>query len=409
MKKVLCLILTLAMIISITACGSGEKSSNASGKTGSESQAVVSNGATEETSAKEIPLTMWSLYSDPNSSDGDAVAFFKSMEILKKKMPNVKIEHTGTENEAYKVKMKTSAAANDLPDIFYYWGAGMVKPLVDSKLIMPINDYISDYTKENLLNGTLNYFTFDNKLYSLPYNLAVVSLYCNKNLFNKYSLKLPESYDDLLKAVDVFNANNITPLSLGEKDLWPGIMMYGILGIRMAGADELNAALMGEGDYNTKGLLAAAEKLQELSKRNCFGNNYMSMTQDDAVALFTQGKSGMMFMGSWINSNIEAKDSKIAGATTAINFPKISGGSGDINEFHGGSGASFFINSETKYPADAVKVVESITENMSRESFIAGSGSPAWKADFSDVKDNMNPLSLEIADLTAKATKYVYS
>lgn len=50
---------------------------------------------------------------------------------------------------------------------------------------------------------------------------------------------------------------------LGEKDLWPGLMIYGIHAIRMAGAEDFNAALNGTASYDTPELIEAAAAFKQ--------------------------------------------------------------------------------------------------------------------------------------------------
>lgn len=127
----------------------------------------------------------------------------------------------------------------------------------------------------------------------------------NTELFEQNGVDIPETYDEFLTAVDAFSAAGITPIALGEKDLWPGLMIYGFHAIRMAGAENFNAALICEASYNTPELIEAARLVQDLAKRGGFGNSALGTSQDDAVAAIKQGKAAMMFMGSWLNGDCE--------------------------------------------------------------------------------------------------------
>ena len=78
--------------------------------------------STANAAAEKIKISMWSQFSDPNSKDGGFIGFYKALDATKAKFPNVEIEHTGIGGEAYKTKIKTASAANELPDIFFSWG-----------------------------------------------------------------------------------------------------------------------------------------------------------------------------------------------------------------------------------------------------------------------------------------------
>ena len=415
--KTIGVMMTAVMVLGCTACGtSGE---GASGTQNNETVAADSSteevsdneadgsAADTETSGEKVTITLWSQFSDPNSTDGNYVAFYNALESIKTDMPNVEVIHEGTESESYKVKLKTAMAGNELPDVFFNWGAGTMKPYVDAGLVLPLDEYMSDDVKSRILGGTLDNFVFDGKTYGYPYSVAVASLYVNTELFEQNNVKVPETYDELLEAVDAFNAAGITPISLGEKDLWPGLMIDGIHAIRMAGAEDFNAALNGTASFDTPELAAAAAKVQELAARGGFGSSAMGTSEDDAVAAFKQGRAAMMFMGSWLNGDCEAEDAAVKGKISVIKFPVIEGGKGSIDEFHGGSGETFLVSSNTEHPAESAAVAQYFCKKMSKDQYLAGSGMPAWEADMGDTSD-LNRLSQEIATLTADATGYVY-
>lgn len=406
------------MVFGCVGCGGkeqgaagGSQADAGSGDTGNgnEGNGNAADGNSEDSGAGEEPvtITLWSQFSDPNSTDGNYVAFYNALESIKEDMPNVTVVHEGTESESYKVKLKTAMAGNELPDVFFNWGAGTMKPYVDAGLVLPLDEYMTDDIRGRILGGTLDNFVFDGQTYGYPYSVAVASLYVNTELFEQNNVKIPETYDEFLAAVEAFKAAGITPISLGEKDLWPGLMIYGIHAIRMAGAVEFNKALNGTASYDTPELVEAAKLVQELAAKGGFGDSAMGTSEDDAVAAFKQGRAAMMFMGSWLNGDCEADDAAVKGKINVIKFPVIATGKGSADEFHGGSGETFLVSSSTEHPAEAAAVAQYICEKMSKDQYLAGSGMPAWEADMGDVS-NVNRLSQEIAGLTGDATGYVY-
>ncbi|KRF08127.1 hypothetical protein ASG89_17015 [Paenibacillus sp. Soil766] len=142
---------------------------------------------------------MWSQFSDPNSKDGGFIGFYKVLDATKAKFPNVEIEHTGIGGEAYKTKIKTASAANELPDIFFSWGGGFAQPFVAGGRILPLQDLAKDGTIDKLVAGTTDNFTFDSKLYGLPTNIATANLYINTELFQAAGAKVPATWEDLLR------------------------------------------------------------------------------------------------------------------------------------------------------------------------------------------------------------------
>ena len=156
--KAIGFMMSAVLVLGCTACGNSE--GNAAAGNGevqeadhpAEKEAVAAN--TDETSGdgeseEKVTITLWSQFSDPNSTDGNYVAFYNALEAIKTDMPNVEVIHEGTESESYKVKLKTAMAGNELPDVFFNWGAGTMKPYVDAELVLPLDEYM---TRLNCLN-----------------------------------------------------------------------------------------------------------------------------------------------------------------------------------------------------------------------------------------------------------------
>ena len=159
----------------------------------SAAMAMTGTFATVSAAEKEkVTINVWSQFSDPNSTDGNYAAFYNALESIKEDLPNIEVVHEGTESESYKVKLKTAMAGNELPDVFFNWGAGTMKPYVDAGLVLPLDDYMTDEVKDKILGGTLDNFTFDGKVYGYPYSVAVASLYVNTELFEENNVKIPE-------------------------------------------------------------------------------------------------------------------------------------------------------------------------------------------------------------------------
>jgi len=230
--------LAIAMVTSLAACGTKTDDAQSSAVASTTSQDTA-----KATEVKNSSVRVWTLWTDP-TKDSNAAYFYKVLESAKTDIPNIKIEHDATENESYKTKLKTAIAANEAPDVFYSWGAGFTKPFVDAGKVLALDDYItSSGAGDKILPGATDFFKFDGKTYGIPYSKWVAVLYCNSELFEKNSVKIPETYDDLLAAAKAFRAKGITPITVGGKDRWPAMFFQNALALRTGGAQLSNDAL----------------------------------------------------------------------------------------------------------------------------------------------------------------------
>lgn len=395
MSRILCSLMAGAMIFSLAAC-------NPETNTGANSPGSSDNTPGKATD-KKITLKLWHIWAA--DSETQKKPFEKLIEEYQKENPNIKLEVEAYDNETYKTKIKTAIAVNEAPDIFFSWGAGFSKPFVKANSVLALDDYINDGTKDKISTGTLDNFIFDGKTYGLPMYTWAAILYCNKELFDNNGVKIPETYDELLQAVEAFKAKNIIPLTCGEKERWPGMFYQNILAIRTAGVKLCNQALNKEASFDQPQFVESAAKLDELVKAGAFDKNVMALTKDEVEASFRQGKVAMYYMGNWAAGQWDADDSSIKGKVVCKNFPSLEGANGDQQAFLGGSIETFMVSSNSNYKDEAVKVVKYISENMSNQAAIAGYGLPAWKGEVD--KEKLSPTSAQVFDLVQSSTGYV--
>ena len=382
-KKISALLLTIALTSSLVACGK---------KASDNSKAAETN--------KKITLKFWHIWtSDTDSNKKNVEAVIKEWNDAN---PNVQIESEGTENEAYKTKIKTAISANEAPDIFVTWGAGFSKPFIDAGKVLPLDDYSKDGTKEKLLTGALTYLTYNEKTYGLPYTSDIGIFYVNKEMFEKNNIKIPETYDDLLVATKAFKAKGITPLAVGEKDKWPGMFYYDALALREGGAKLSNDALAKSASFEDPAFVNAATKLKKLIDAGAFNPAALGLTRDEAEVPFLQGKIPMYYNGSWLGGSIDDAKSVVKGKVIAMNFPAVSDGKGAKEEVLGGAIMGFMVNANTKYKEESAKATKYIAENISKKLYATGAGIPTWKVEVDESK--LPPLTKQIADIAKKST-----
>jgi len=384
-KKVLKIISLLSIgVISIglMGCSSGSQSSKGDAQNG------------------PVTLTLWDIWN--TSSDGNTAPFNKAVEDFKAENPNIKLNVVGQNSSAYFQKLQIALAANEGPDIIYCQGAGVMKPFVEGGKFQPLNSYISKAgIKNKLIPGALDNFTFNDKIYALPTTISIGTLYCNKDIFNQYGVKLPETFSELNDAIKTFSSKGISPMLVGGKDQWPASMYYDILALREAGAQGSQDVLNQKASWDQPAFVAAAKTLQGFAQNNAFNASFLALGWDEAQQEFLQGKGAMVFNGSWVSSVVEANDSPVKGKVVAMKFPSIPGAAGKDTDFLGGANDCFAMSSITKNKTAAFTAIEGITQDMAKESYLASSGLPAWKL------SNVN--SSKIDPLMVQQDKYLES
>lgn len=345
-------------------------------------------------------LKLWHLYT--SDSDMGKRSMEAAIQEWNDANPTIQIEAEATENEAYKTKLKTAIAANEAPDIFFSWGAGFSQPFIDSNKVLALDEYLNDGTKDKLNNGAFTYLTYDDQIYGLPSFTGVGVFYVNQEMFEENGIKIPTDFDELLTAVKEFRAKDITPMTVGEKDLWPGMFYYDALALREGGTQLNNDALAKKASFEDPAFVNAADKLLQLIDARAFDDAAFGLTRDESEIPFIQGEIPMYYNGSWLAGQIENEDSPTNGKIIAMNFPAVKDGKGDKDEILGGAIDCFMVSANTKHKDEAIQAAKTLAESFSKHGFENGAGIPAWKVDVDESK--LTPLTKQINEIVANST-----
>ncbi|WP_328634242.1 ABC transporter substrate-binding protein [Streptomyces sp. NBC_00356] len=266
----------------------------------------------------------------------------------------------------YQAKLQTIINSKQAPDVFFNWGGGSIKPFVDAKLLMPLDDFIADDPglRSKFLPSVFNSAMLDGKAYGVPMRgTQPVLLFHNKKALDEAGVKPPKTWAELLDAVKALKAKGITPIALGGGDQWPTLMWFEYLYDRVAGPGLFQKAL----DGNTTAWESAESKkalgmIRQLVKAGAFGTNFDSVkfTDKGSPTLLATGKAGFELMGSWEYSTQQDAHPEFAkkdlGYTT---FPAVKGGKGNADNLVGNTNNFYSVLKKTEHPeavADFLKL-----------------------------------------------------
>lgn len=285
--------------------------------------------------------------------DGKAIAMRAIMDEFRAANPHVELEDEGLPTDVLKVRLRTVAAADEMPDLFVMWPEAMTKDFVHGGLIQPINDYLDSKPawRDAFLPGSFDSFTVEGRIYTVPMSLAPTSvIYYNKALFDRYGAKVPETWEELNTAVQTFNANGIIPISLGNKSNWVvQSTIFSTLSDRITGTawfyDAVNQN--GEARFTDKTFVEAVKLLQDFVKTGAFQPNFNLIDDNQMMQIYFDGRAAMFINGAWAMSNVvqNAPESVLNNTHLAI-LPPIKGGRGKPNSVSGVVGAGLGISNK---------------------------------------------------------------
>ena len=203
MKKLLALILTLAILLSFG----------------------VMAFADDDVSG-ELNVYLWD----------NEYAAIAAVEAYQAKYPNVKVNLNLTPFMDYQTKLFTSLAGGETMDVFFMRESQVYRTYVSKGLCMPLDDYIASTGFDmSPYEGYRPQITVDGQIYELPYRGGGYHLYYNKDMFDEAGIPYPDMYDSYTWAEFAEVAKQLTKGDGADKVHgvymmgWPWMQMFGAM------------------------------------------------------------------------------------------------------------------------------------------------------------------------------------
>ncbi len=348
-----------AVVLALAACGSG-----------------AGSGKTSSSSSSKGTVTMWLVTTGPSPANTAVQNLVTSFE-KSHKGDHITIDFV--ENQAYKQKIQLAMGAGNPPAIFWTWGGGTLQQYIKSGDVHPLGNpsWLSSF-----LPSSLGAVTYHGKIYGVPVEgTQPVYFFYNKSIFAKYHLTFPKTFSGLLSTVKTLKSHGVTPISLANGDLWPGLMYLEYLTDRIGGpavaqALQSNAA----GGWSNPAVTKALADIQQLVKAGAFQSGYDSLhySGGGSDALVYSGKAAMQLMGDWDISSILGSDKSFVtgGKLGMASFPVVAGGTGNPADLAGNTASYVGISSHATAAQKAIAVAffkdELTSTNYARAEVTAG-------------------------------------
>ena len=311
--RIMALSMAAVMTASLAACGGGGGDSSGDGDGGSGSD---SDGKKE--------ITYWNI--GVESPDKDVIT--KAVEKFNSETESgYTVTSVPTQNDTYKEKLVVAMSSGECPDMYSCWSGGPMYEYIDSGFGQPIDDlFNASDIKDKLMGSAVGQASYNGHIYAVPYqNVSMSGIFYNKEMFEKFKLKEPETLADLEEICDTLKKNDITPFALANSSKWTGSMYYMNLAARYGGLEPFQKAVAGEGKFTDECFIKAGEKIQEWVEAGYFPDGVNSLSEDDGQAkqLMYQETAGMLLCGSWYTGTFATDSAEFYEKIGWFPFPAI--------------------------------------------------------------------------------------
>jgi len=256
--------------------------------------ALLSVGTLSFAAAKTVTIT----YVNFIGKEVDQVG--ATIDTYMKAHPNVKFDYQIIDHSTMQQKYQVQIASNTLPD-FFWWNAIWLSQTLQNNptTIVDLTPYFDPAFKAKFLSGTWNLLaTKDGRIAGFPAEMQVQAWMWNKALFDKYGLKIPNTYDELKAVVPVFHKNGIATIAFGDLDPWPTWGYYQWL--QAWGSDDQANDLYVTQKVKTAdaGYANAIKIMAELHDLGAFPDNNSTINFEAMVQMFLAGKAACISLPS---------------------------------------------------------------------------------------------------------------
>ncbi|MDG0792180.1 extracellular solute-binding protein [Cohnella ginsengisoli] len=296
----------------LSACGSGGNEKNASSASPSAAAGSTQAAASESASpsaAQEDTTPVTIKYASWMSKGEDK----PMLEAFMKKYPYITVEDTVLDGAQYDKLLKTKIISGDAPDVFLFMKAAQYASYVQEGWLMDVTDEPGTARlKES--QPLADYYSVDGKIYGSMVNGGVeyFPVYYNKKYFAKLGIQPPTTPEELYTISEKIKADGKDPFVFGGKDGWP---------FRIFFDPYRNAEDFGSYPTYNDSLYKGEVKPSDLYK-NTFaefekwvkagyvGKASLTMSYDQSVQYFADGKAGMIPQGPWLTGLDPIKNAK---------------------------------------------------------------------------------------------------
>lgn len=314
MKKMLAMVLTGAMVFSLTACGNGASKTPASsgGSETSDAPAAEEASAPEESetaqeSAPSGPVTL-NVTTTYAGEDTNAANYQEAIAAWQEETGNTLNDASGSSTETFKARVISDFEMGSEPDVLFYFNGVDSNPFVEAGKVVSVDEIRQTYPDyaTNMKDGMLGASPVDGKNYSIPVNGYWEGLFVNKEVCEAAGVEIPgpdTTWDEFMEICQQIKDAGYTPIAASFAEIphyWFEFCIYNYL--TPATHNIVPGAV---DDEHGKAWVDGIADMKLLYENGFLPENTLSATDGETFQLFIDGKAAFLIDGSWKVGGIE--------------------------------------------------------------------------------------------------------
>ena len=286
MKKAMAALLTLAICLGLTACGTDDAPSGT------------------EAARESVTLTVVTSY---GGDDGNRGSFVTAVEEYQAATGVTVEDHSAASNEEWKNKVLTDFMTGSEPDVLFYFTNADADPFINAGKVVSIEEIREEYPDHATnMKESMMAVASDGLHYAVPSSGFWETLFVNTAVLEQCGVAVPGAdytWEAFLRDCETIKEAGFTPIACSLYEIphyWFefAVMNNGSLAshLEVPTLDETGAL---RDDAASRKWIAALEDIRLLYEAGYFPRNTLTATDAETVALFGRGEAAFLIDGSW--------------------------------------------------------------------------------------------------------------
>lgn len=199
-----------------------------------------------------------------------------------------------------KAVLATRMQGGNPPDTFQvHAGHELIDTWVVSGFMEPVTFILKDAGfMDKYPADVIDIISYNGEVYSIPVNIHRSNvMWYSPKLFAQFNLTPPKTIEDFFKVAEVFKANGIPALALGDNEIWAATHLLESVILANVGPDKYRDLWQGKVKWNDP---QVRKGLTDYTKMMGYTNrDHAALANMDAAGYVAEGKAAMNVMGDW--------------------------------------------------------------------------------------------------------------
>ncbi len=142
------------------------------------------------------------------------------LDLFMEKHPEIAVDHQFSIWDGFETRMKAAVRSGSTADVMQINYAWLDTIASDSNTFYDLNELKDVIDFDNFSEADLAFGERNGRQVALPIAYTCATVFYNQDLFDRYQLELPKTYDDLFHAAEVMRKDDVYPLTMVQKHVW---------------------------------------------------------------------------------------------------------------------------------------------------------------------------------------------